>query len=96
MWREGLWQKMLEYNINGKCYRLIKNMYNNIKSSVMVNGEVSNYFACNIGLRQGETLSPFLFSIYLNDLESFLDFRHDNTSGIECDHQNLTRQSQFI
>ena len=84
VWRDGLWQKMLDYNINGKCYRLIKNMYNNIKSSVMVNGEVSNYFACNIGLRQSENLSPFLFSIYLNDLESFF-FRHDNTSGIECE-----------
>ena len=50
----------------------------------MVNGEVSNYFVCIIGLRQGENLSPFQFSIYLNDLESFF-FRHDNTSGIECE-----------
>ena len=26
VWRDGLWQKMLEYNINGKCYCLITNM----------------------------------------------------------------------
>jgi hypothetical protein len=29
-------------------------------------------FCCNIGVRQGENLSPFLFSIYVNDLEEFL------------------------
>ena len=29
-------------------------------------------------------VSPLLFSIYLNDLESFF-FSHDNTSGIECE-----------
>ena len=51
MWRDGLWQQMLEYNIYGRCYRLIKHMCNNIKSSVMVNGEITNYFACNFYAR---------------------------------------------
>ena len=88
IWRDGLWQKLPQFNINGKCYRLIKNMYDNIKSSVMVDGGVSNYFSCNIGLRQGENLSPFLFNIYLNDLETYF-FRHDTTSGIECESSEL-------
>ena len=88
IWCDGLWQKLLYFNINGKCYRLIKNMYDNIKSSVMVDGEVSNYFSCNIGLRQGENLSPVLFNIYLNDLETYF-FRHDTTSGIECESSEL-------
>ena len=29
-------------------------------------------FNCNIGVRQGENLSPLLFSLYTNDLEEFL------------------------
>ena len=28
-------------------------------------------FNCNIGIRQGENLSPFLFALYLNDIESY-------------------------
>lgn len=34
-------------------------------------------------MRQGENLSPFLFSVYLNDLESFF-FSANIDSGVEC------------
>ena len=43
---------------------------------------MSAYFPCNIGERQGENLSPFLFSIYLNDLQQFLEER--NVCGLDC------------
>ena len=38
----------------------------------MVNGKKSDYFNSLIGVRQGENLSPFLFSIFINDLEDYL------------------------
>ena len=31
LWRAGLWRKLIESSINGKCFNLMKNMYNNIK-----------------------------------------------------------------
>lgn len=58
-------------------------MYEGIKSSVSINGENSPFFTCDCGVRQGENLSPVLFSLYLNDLESFL--LHKNMSGITID-----------
>jgi hypothetical protein len=32
----------------------------------------SDFFCCNVGVRQGESVSPFLFSFYINVLEEFL------------------------
>ena len=47
-------------------------MYNNIKACISINGEHLNYFQSHQGLRQGENLSPIMFSLYLNDLENYL------------------------
>lgn len=72
VWRVGLWSKLMKYNLNGKILSVIKNMYDNIKSCVDVNGTQSIFFNCRNGLRQGENLSPILFSLFLNDVEFFL------------------------
>jgi hypothetical protein len=61
-------------------YNVIYNMYQNIKSRIIYNGKVSNYFDSNNGVRQWENLSPFLFLLYLNDLEKNLD--ENNTIGL--------------
>lgn len=71
VWRSGLWQKLHKYYIKGKCFKVIYNLYNDIKSCVEYNGEKSQFFPCLTGVRQDENLSPFLFSIFLNDLENF-------------------------
>ena len=49
-------------------------MYKQIKSCITVNGSTSGFFNCEKGVRQGENISPLLFAIYLNDLESFMSF----------------------
>ena len=67
--------KLLNNNINGKILNVIKSLYINAKSSVKLNGKISEYFSCCKGVRQGENLSPVLFAIYLNDFHSFLSDR---------------------
>jgi len=72
IWRQALWHKLITTGITGKLLTVIFNMYNNIKSCITVEGQSSNFFNSYIGLRQGENLSPVLFSIFVNDLESFM------------------------
>ena len=57
-------------------------MYNNIKSCVICNSTKSKFFLSNIGVRQGENLSPILFSLYLNDLHHFFE-NSTNINGIQ-------------
>lgn len=52
-------------------------MYQNIKSCVSKDDLVSMFFDSTCGVRQGENLSPILFSIYLNDLEQSLSRNND-------------------
>jgi hypothetical protein len=83
IWRFGLWHKLTQNLIDGKLFRVIFNMYQNIKSCVSHNGNTSNFFSSEIGVRQGENLSPILFSLYLNDLQSYLE--GNGAVGIELD-----------
>ena len=51
-------------------------MYKTAKSCVTSDGQISDTFPCLLGVRQGENLSPLLFSIYLSDLQLFLQDAH--------------------
>ena len=70
--RTALWEKLLKNEINGKILTVIVNMYQNAKSCVKQQTLKSGIFACNMGVRQGENLSPLLFSIFLNDFAETL------------------------
>ena len=56
----------------GNFFTLVYNKYENIKLCVRINDETSAFFPSECGFRQGENLSPLLFSLYLNDLENFI------------------------
>ena len=70
--RSALWLKLMNEGIEGKIFTVIHNMYQEAKSCVKCNNDISPFFSCNIGVRQGENLSPILFAIFLNDFQEFL------------------------
>ena len=53
-------------------YDIIKHMYEETTASVKHQGMLSDIFECNFGVRQGESISPFLFNLFLNDLDEAL------------------------
>ena len=67
-----LWQKLVNYGIDGKFINIIKSMYSKVKSCVRSNDGLTEFFPYNKGLRLGCLLSPLLFALFLNDLNNFL------------------------
>ena len=70
--RALLWQKLIDNGISGRLFKIIQNMYSEAKSCVAINNEYSDFFCSEIGVRQGENLSPVLFAMFLSDMKAFL------------------------
>ena len=66
--RNILYEKLKEYGISTKMLRMIMAIYKNVTSSVKINNMHTDSFTCTDGLRQGDSLSPVLFAMSINDL----------------------------
>ncbi len=61
--------QLLQIGIRGKMFNIIRSIYTDVKTKVKFNTNLSEEFAYILGVRQDECLSPFLFAMYINDLE---------------------------
>ena len=62
-------------------YNVIINMYDSIKSCISYNNCISEYFDCANGVRQMENIYTFLFSLFLNDIDTVLE--NKNITGLQ-------------
>ena len=72
IWHAGMYIKLIKEGVTGKILNVAYQLYQNVKSCVELNGKKSDYFCCNIGVCQGNSLSPLLSAIFVNDFESYL------------------------
>ena len=68
IWHEGLYYKILQSGVGGKVYDIIKSMYSENKCGVKIGDQRTEFFTPKRGVRQGCSLSPTLFNIYINEL----------------------------
>ena len=86
--RSSLWVKLLQNGIKGRIVNVIRNMYDNAKSCVKSGDSISEFFSCNVGVRQGENLSPVLFAIYLNDFSQAIGSSFDGLESLSVELQD--------
>lgn len=65
--RKSIWKKMEKFGIPKKLINLVKMTTENSKCKVRVEGELSETFEVETGVRQGDGLSPLLFNIAIED-----------------------------
>ena len=87
--RSTLWVKLLKLGIKGNVINVIYNLYANAKSCVRKGQDLSEFFSCNVGVRQGENLSPLLFAIYLNDFESYVAQEYDGLTFLNMETSRI-------
>ena len=61
--------KLSKIGIVGRMYSAISALYRDPKSRVVLNDHPTDWFSCPIGVKQGDTLSPTLFTIFIDDLK---------------------------
>ena len=66
--RSCLFFKLIQTGVTGKVYRIIQNIYKLCQCCVNINGYLTKSFLSILGVCQGDTLSPTLFNIFVNDI----------------------------
>ena len=69
--REVMFSVLRHYGIPDKLVKAIGALYNNSKSAVMVDGNISEPFQVTTGVLQGDVLAPFLFIVLID----YIDYR---------------------
>jgi hypothetical protein len=67
--RNVLWWALQKHKVSTKYITLIKDMYDNVVTSVRTSDGDTNDFLINIGLHQGSTLSPHLFALVMDEVK---------------------------
>ena len=70
VYHEGLWSTFQKCCIDHELITIIKALYNNNSSSVLISNNIGNSFKSTVGVRQGCILSLLLFNIYLEEIMS--------------------------
>ena len=68
IWHSGLFYKLKLLEIPSRFYSVLKNMYDKISLQVKIGSQLTPAFMSQLGVRQGDNLSPTLFNIFINDL----------------------------
>ena len=66
--RNVMWWSLDKHKVPSKYVTLIKDMYNNVVTSVRTNDGNTDYFPIKIGLYQGSTFSPYLFALVMDEV----------------------------
>ena len=83
--RKLLWIKLKNYGVPDRFIEMLMEMYRSVKACVKLakNTITDEVISCDEGLKQGDSLSCYLFILYLNDLVDYLS-ENDASEIVIC------------
>ena len=85
--RDLLLYKLLIAKIDGKMYDSIKSIYASTTSYVRINGKLTEWFSCKMGIKQKDCISPTLFSLFINNIVHEIN---DLELGVNLDDERVS------
>lgn len=87
----NLWYSLERIGIaqNSKFLKIFKSMYSQLKSCVKIQNGLTRYFECYLGTQQGCVISPIIFSLFINNLISYLKSECDRGVFVSNHLQDL-------
>lgn len=82
-----LWQKLHTIGISTKIINILKDFYQKANFTFIINGDTSSSININRGVLQGDSLSPSLFNLFINDLEQFM--KVNNVRGVSIGKEDI-------
>ena len=73
VWWDGLMYKVAMLGITNKAWHLLYSWLHGSQCSVLLNGQISKSFDVTRGIKQGGSLSMFLFNAYLHDIHDVIE-----------------------
>ena len=84
VWLDGLWKQLWNKGVQGKCLRVLHGLYQGAKRVVSHDGVVSAEFTCNLGLHEGDPISPTLYLYFIDDLLKEVYAKHPGVQIVDC------------
>ena len=68
IWRKALWKMLLSIGVDQNIVSIIEKLYDDTECAVVIDGQITEWFSVEVGLRQGCLLSPVLFNLFLEQV----------------------------
>eukprot|EP00775_Hariotina_reticulata_P015269 gene15269-biopygen2950 len=68
VWLDGLFHKLWEKGVRGKMLHVLYNLYQGAQRVASHDGAVTGAFTSNVGLHEGDVISPTLYLFFIDDL----------------------------
>lgn len=80
--RALLWRCLRSLGLHGRILESLIEMYTDVKICVRVGGKLSESFRSDVGVKQGDPLSPLLFGLFIDRMEGVIRDKLPATSGV--------------
>jgi Reverse transcriptase (RNA-dependent DNA polymerase) len=72
---EHIWDRLRYHGVGGTFLKCVQSLYRNSVVCVDVNGELTDFEHILVGVRQGDPLSPTLFGLCIDTLQTYMEER---------------------